>query len=57
MRYATQWPRVNNADEIQQLGVVLREPRETFIDTLRWLGETGLLDKKLLPKLFEEKVA
>jgi hypothetical protein len=24
---------------------------------LRWLGETGLLDKKLLPKLFEEKVA
>ncbi|MFO1347875.1 MAG: NAD-dependent epimerase/dehydratase family protein [Pseudomonadales bacterium] len=57
MRYATQWPRVNNAEEIQQLGVVLREPRETFIDTLRWLGETGLLDKKLLPKLFEEKVA
>jgi nucleoside-diphosphate-sugar epimerase len=52
MRYATQWPCVKNADEIQQLGIVLREPRATFTDTLRWLGETGLLDKALLPKLF-----
>ena len=42
MRYATQLG-VNNAEEIQQLGVVLREPRETFIDTLRWLGETGVV--------------
>lgn len=56
MRYATQWPCIKNTDEIQRLGIVLREPRETFSDTLRWLGETGLLDKKLLPKLFEESV-
>jgi dihydroflavonol-4-reductase len=55
MRYATQWPRVKNAEEIQKLGIVLREPRETFTDTLRWLGEAGLLDKVILPKLFQEK--
>ena len=55
MRYATQWPPVKNADEMQQLGIVLREPRATFTDTLRWLGETGLLDKAILPKLFQEK--
>lgn len=57
MRYATQWPCVKNAEEIQQLGIVLREPRATFTDTLRWLGETGMLDKKSLPKLFQEHAA
>ena len=53
MRYATQWPEVKNAAEMAELGVALRPSAETFTDTLRWMGETGLLDKKLLPKLFQ----
>ncbi len=52
MRYATQWPEVKNAKEIAELGVTLRPPAETFTDTLRWMGEGGFLDKKILPKLF-----
>ncbi len=52
MRYTTQWPVVKNAPEMEQLGVVLRPSPETFSDTLRWMGETGLLDRKLLPKIF-----
>ena len=53
MRYATQWPEVKNAKEISELGIKLRPSAETFTDTLRWMGESGLLDKKLLPKLFK----
>lgn len=52
MRYATQWPEVQNAPEMKVLGVTLRPVAETFRDTLRWMGENKLLDKKLLPKLF-----
>jgi nucleoside-diphosphate-sugar epimerase len=52
MRYATQWPEVKNAEAISALGVGLRPSAETFTDTLRWMGDSGLLDKKLLPKLF-----
>ncbi len=54
MRYATQWPEVKNATEIAGLGVTLRPSAETFADTLRWMGENGFLDKKLLPKLFHQ---
>jgi nucleoside-diphosphate-sugar epimerase len=52
MRYATQWPAVQNAPEIKELSVTLRPTSETFSDTLRWMGENNLVDKKLLPKLF-----
>lgn len=54
MRYATQWPQVKNAEDIAALGITLRPPVETFTDTLRWMGDSGLLDKKLLPKLFKQ---
>ena len=54
MRYATQWPEVQNAAEIAELGVTLRPSKDTFTDTLRWMGDTGLLDKTLLPKLFKQ---
>jgi dihydroflavonol-4-reductase len=55
MRYATQWPHVVNAPEIQALGVTLRSPRETFTDTLQWMGETRLLKKSLLPNIYKNK--
>lgn len=52
MRYATQWPKVVNAPEMQALGITLRPATDTFTDTLRWVGDAGLLDKKQLPSLF-----
>lgn len=52
MRYATQWPKVENAPLMQELGITLRSPQETFTDTLRWMGDTNLLDKHRLPNLF-----
>ncbi len=54
MRYATQWPEVKNAEEIAALGIALRPTTETFTDTLHWMGESGLLDKNLMPKLFHK---
>jgi dihydroflavonol-4-reductase len=53
MRYATQWPNVANAPEMKAMGVSLRPLRETFGDTLRWMGENKLLDRKSLPALFK----
>ena len=52
MRYATQWPEVQNAAEINALGLTLRPASDTFRDTLLWMGNNNLLDKKLLPNLF-----
>lgn len=52
MRYATQWPVVINTPVMQELGITLRTPTETFTDTLRWMGETQLLEKHRLPALF-----
>lgn len=52
MRYATQWPKVENSPLIQELGITLRSPQDTFTDTLHWMGETNLLDKRRLPTLF-----
>lgn len=49
MRYATQWPLIQNDPVIQQLGITLRSPRETFTDTIRWLCEAGHIDKRFLP--------
>lgn len=50
MRYATQWPIVKNSPVIEKLGVTLRDPACTFSDTIRWLCDTGHLDKRFLPK-------
>ena len=49
MRYATLWPNVQNTDELQRRGLTLRDPRETFDDTLRWMVQAGHLDVNQCP--------
>ncbi|MCB1843878.1 MAG: NAD-dependent epimerase/dehydratase family protein, partial [Halioglobus sp.] len=51
MRYATLWPQVANTDELARRGLGLRDPRETFADTLRWMVHAGHLDAARCPKL------
>jgi nucleoside-diphosphate-sugar epimerase len=51
MRYATLWPRIENSDELARRGLSLRDPRETFADTLAWMVEAGHLEPSQCPKL------
>ncbi len=51
MRYATQWPRVENSAVLEELGVSLRTPEQTFSDTLRWMAVAGHVPAELLPRL------
>lgn len=50
MRYATLWPNIRNTDELGKRGLRLREPRETFTDTLRWMVKAGYLKDSQCPK-------
>lgn len=50
MRYATLWPRIANTPELKRLGIQLRDPSESFDDTLRWMVNAGHLDVALCPK-------
>lgn len=49
MRYATQWPNVPNSSELARRGVTLRDPEETFDDTLRWMVRAGHLSSDSCP--------
>ncbi len=51
MRYATQWPRIANTNELENRGISLRNPEETLRDTLAWMVSAGHLDAALCPKL------
>ncbi|MEM9255082.1 MAG: SDR family NAD(P)-dependent oxidoreductase [Pseudomonadota bacterium] len=53
MRYATQWPRIANTRSLEEFGLSLREPRQTFTDTLIWMVKRGHLDPGLAPRLIE----
>jgi nucleoside-diphosphate-sugar epimerase len=44
MTYATQWPGADDSKTLAETGVTLRDPRETFADTLRWLYAEGLAE-------------
>ena len=50
MRYATLWPRIANAEELNRRGIYLRDARETFDDTLRWMVQAGHLEAKRCPR-------
>ncbi|MFT4517764.1 MAG: dihydroflavonol-4-reductase [Halioglobus sp.] len=52
MRYSTLWPNVASSSKFKALGLSYRDPRHTFADSLRWLGEAGYLKKESLTKLF-----
>ncbi|MCB1687938.1 MAG: NAD(P)H-binding protein, partial [Halioglobus sp.] len=49
MRYATLWPNIRNSDEMAKRGLPMRDARETFDDTLRWMVKAGHLDATLCP--------
>jgi nucleoside-diphosphate-sugar epimerase len=49
MRYATLWPNIQNTGEFERRGISLRNPRETFDDTLRWMVKDGYLNTSLCP--------
>jgi nucleoside-diphosphate-sugar epimerase len=49
MRYATQWPNIQNTSELERRGLSLREPRETLDDTLRWMVAAGHLSAEQCP--------
>lgn len=51
MRYATQWPNIANTDELARRGLTLRDPRETFADTMGWMVAAGLLSAEQCPRL------
>lgn len=51
MRYATLWPKIANSNELQRRGITLRDPKETFADTLSWMVSAGHLDAELCPGL------
>lgn len=50
MRYATLWPNIPNTAELERRGLSLRDPKETFDDTLRWMVRAGHLDVSLCPR-------
>ena len=51
MEYATRWPGCSGEETTRQLGVSFRSPRETFIDTLRWMYEAGHLETRHVGKI------
>lgn len=44
MRYATLWPRIENSEELSRRGIALRDPRQTFGDSIAWMVAEGHLD-------------
>ena len=51
MRYATQWPVIENDPVIKTMGIRLRSPRQTYTDTLTWMLATDLLKPQDVPAL------
>lgn len=51
MRYATQWPVIENDPVIKKMGIQLRSPRQTYTDTLAWMLAAKLLNPQDVPAL------
>jgi nucleoside-diphosphate-sugar epimerase len=51
MRYATLWPNIANTDELHARNLLLRDPADTFADTLRWMVRAGHLEPQRCPQL------
>lgn len=49
MRYATLWPHIQNAEELAKRGIALRDPSQTFGDSIAWLVAAGHLDAARCP--------
>ncbi len=55
MRYATLWPNISNTDELKKRGIHLRDPQQTFSDTVESMFAKGLLSKALCPAVSSVK--
>lgn len=51
MRYATQWPKMQNSSEIKSRGIAFRDPAESYIDSLTGLLNAGYLKPEQVPRL------
>lgn len=51
MRYATQWPQIDNTPELTRRGITLRSTEQTFVDSLQWMLDTGYLKPEQAPAL------
>ncbi len=51
MRYATQWPKIENSAELTRLEFSYRPLRETLIDTISWLCQAGKIPATAAPML------
>lgn len=51
MRYATLWPRIQNTGELESRGISLRDPRQTFGDSIAWMVAQGHLDALQCPAI------
>jgi len=51
MRYATQWPAIQNTPELGRRGLALRPARDTFRDSLAWMLAAGYLNPEQAPRL------
>jgi dihydroflavonol-4-reductase len=51
MDFATQWPGVLGSPAIDALGIRLRDARDTYTDTIRWLFRAGHLTRRQAGKL------
>ena len=49
MRYATLWPCIENTAELAARGITLRDPRQTFGDSIAWMVAEGHLDGARCP--------
>ena len=55
MRYATLWPRIRNTDELGRRDVMLRDPRQTFGDSIAWMVREGHIDAALCPAISNKR--
>jgi nucleoside-diphosphate-sugar epimerase len=49
MRYATLWPEIANTGELARRNISLRDPRETFADSIAWMVAKGHLAPEQCP--------
>jgi hypothetical protein len=55
MRYATLWPHIKNTDELARRNIALRDPRETFGDSIAWMVKAGYLEAAECPAIAVSK--
>jgi hypothetical protein len=51
MTFATRWPGADASATSAATGVHFREPRESFVDALRWLARAGHLRPEQIGRL------